>query len=152
MNLPQPTPTLSLSLTVPDAGEALDFYAKAFNAKELLRLATPDRIVLHAEFMIGNCRLFISGPDKNWQAAPNPDGQLASCLFALESENPDDDQKQAVAAGCTVMSKPTDQFFGVRTASVIDPFGYRWNFRKVTENLSPEEIKKRFEALLAQGA
>lgn len=151
MDLPQPTPTLSLSLTVPDAGEALAFYAKAFNATELFRLATPDGTVVHAEFMVGNCRLFISGPDKDWKASANPEGQIASCLFALESDNPDEDQKRALAAGCTVMCEPTDQFFGVRTASVIDPFGYRWNFRKITEELTPEEIKKRFEAVLSQG-
>ena len=149
MQLPQPTPTLSLSLTVPDAAQALDFYAKAFNAKELFRLALPDDTVVHAEFMIGNCRLFISGPDAEWQAATNPEGQLASCLIVLESENPDDDQKKALAAGCTIMNKPTDQFFGVRTASVIDPYGYRWNFRKVIEDLTQEEVKQRFQAFIS---
>ena len=149
MNLPQPTPTLSVSLTVPNAAEALDFYAKALNGKELFRLTAPDGTVVHAEFMVGNCRLFISGPDADWKASAIPEGQLASCLFALESDNPDEDQKKAIDAGCSVMSEPTDQFFGVRTAAIIDPYGYRWNFRKVTEDLSPEEIKTRFEALFA---
>lgn len=147
MNLPTPTPTLSLSLTVLNTAEALDFYTDALNAHELFRLSLPDGTVAHAEFMLGNCRLFISGPDESWQAAANTIEHTASCLFALESDDPDADYQRAIDAGCTSVNPPTDQIWGVRTAVVKDPYGYRWNFRKVFEEVSPDEIKRRFSAL-----
>jgi len=150
MDLPKPTPTLSLSLTVNDAGAALDFYTKALGANELFRFPLPNGMVAHAEFMIGNCRLFISGPEATWQAAANPEGHTASCLFALESDDPDADYARALEAGCTSVIEPVDQVWGVRTAAVKDPYGYRWNFRKVLEELSTEEIKERFSSLVAE--
>ena len=57
---PTPEPTVSFSLTVKDASPALKFYSEALGAKELFRLPTPEGGVAHAEFMIGNSRIYIS--------------------------------------------------------------------------------------------
>ncbi|MEO0445069.1 MAG: VOC family protein [Verrucomicrobiota bacterium] len=133
------TPTLSLSLTVADAAEALAFYEKALGIKELFRLPLPDGTVVHAEFLLGNCRLFVSPPSSDWKAEALPEGQAASCLFAVESDDPDASYARAVEAGCEEVSEPANQIWGVRTAVVKDPFGYRWNFRKVVEELTPEQ-------------
>jgi PhnB protein len=40
-----------------------------------------------------------------------------------------------------------DQFYGDRSGSVVDPFGYHWWFSTHKEDVSPEEMKKRMAAL-----
>jgi PhnB protein len=34
--------------------------------------------------------------------------------------------QRAVDAGCGVIAKPEDMFWGARFAMLSDPFGYRW--------------------------
>lgn len=67
-------PTLVFSLTVKDAAEALEFYAKAFGATELFRMPLPDGSIAHAEFQIGNFSLSISGEYPDWNAVAFGDG------------------------------------------------------------------------------
>jgi PhnB protein len=76
-------PTVSLSLTVKDAAKALDFYAEAFGAVEIFRMPIPDGGVAHAEFMIGNTRIYISDESEAWHAFAMPEGTTAACLFRL---------------------------------------------------------------------
>lgn len=144
---PDTDPTVSLSLTVRDAAIALDFYARALGAKELFRLPTPDGGVAHAEFMIGNTHIYISDEAPEWHAKAMPEDGLASCLFAIMTDNCDDAYQQAVAAGAKSLGEPTDQFWGMRSAMVKDPYGYRWSFAQRIETLSPEEIMARAEKL-----
>lgn len=136
-------PTVSFSLTVRDAAAALDFYARALGAKELFRLATPDGGVAHAEFMVGNTQIFISDEAPEWHARAMPEDGLASCLFSIMTDNCDDAYKRAVDAGAQSLGEPMDQFWGMRSAMVKDPYGYRWAFVQRIETLSNEEIVAR---------
>ena len=139
----KPYPTVSLSLTTRDAGAALEFYSEALGAEELYRLAAPDGSVAHAEFAIGDTRIFISGESEEWGAYAMPEGATASCLFAIETENCDAAHERALQAGATAVSAPEDQFWGMRSSVVRDPFGYRWSFGQRIEDLTPEEIAER---------
>jgi uncharacterized glyoxalase superfamily protein PhnB len=136
-------PTVSLSLTVRDANAALDFYARALGAKELFRLPAPDGSVAHAEFMVGNTHIYISDEAPEWHAKAMPDDGMAACLFTIMTDNCDDAYRRALDAGAHSLGEPTDQFWGMRSAMVKDPYGYRWSFAQRTENLSSEEIMAR---------
>lgn len=136
-------PSVVISLTVGDVAAALDFYTAAFGAKELVRMAMPDGTAVHAEFMIGNCLLYVSCGSEQWKAAPLPEGALAPCLFGINVDDVDAAFEKAVSAGANPVEEPTNQFWGMRTAIVSDPFGYRWNVRKQIEDVSNEEIMKR---------
>ena len=46
-------------LVVRDAGEAIDFYTRAFGAKEVMRVESRGRIG-HAQIRIGNSRIMVS--------------------------------------------------------------------------------------------
>lgn len=140
-------PTVAFSLTVKNANEALDFYTRAFGAEELFRMPEPDGGVAHAEFMIGNTKIFISDEAPEFHAKAMPEGTLASCLFAIHVEDCDAAFTKAVEAGAEVLTEPTDQFWGMREAMVKDSYGYRWSFGQITEELSPEEIAKRAQEL-----
>lgn len=145
-----PEPTVSISLTVKNAAEALDFYIKALGAKELYRMPKPDGGVFHAEFMIGNSLLYISDEAPDWHAVAMPEGTTASCLFAINTEDCEQSFAAAVAAGATALKQPKDEFWGARSAMVKDPFGYRWNFSQKTEEVSPEEMEKRAKEVMNQ--
>ncbi|MEM1442202.1 MAG: VOC family protein [Verrucomicrobiota bacterium] len=141
-------PSFTVSLTVKDAGAALDFYVRALGAVELFRMPDPSGNVLHAEFLIGEQKLYISGEDPEWHAHAFPEGMAAPCLFAVLTENCDVAFQKAVDAGMTPLAEPSDQFWGVRTSIVKDPFGYRWNLRTVIEEVSPEELMRRAQKFM----
>ncbi|MEM6821630.1 MAG: VOC family protein [Verrucomicrobiota bacterium] len=148
MSQPEPS-TVMISLTVKnqDVGPALDFYTKAFGAKELFRMAAPDGTIAHAEFLIGNSHMFLSGEDESWQALAIAEGTAAPCLFAINTEDCDAALKQAVETGATVVREPETYFWGVRCGMVKDDWGYRWNFRQKVEDVAPEEIERRAKEL-----
>lgn len=141
-------PSIVLSLTVSDVAAALDFYAKAFGAEEFMRMAMPDGTVVQAEMKIGNSMFYVSVGSEDWQAASLEKGAVAPCLFIITVEDVDPAFEKAIALGGTEIEGPKDQFWGMRTSILADPFGYRWNVRKITEELSSEEIMKRAAALM----
>ncbi|NOX98715.1 MAG: VOC family protein [Verrucomicrobia bacterium] len=145
-----PEPTVAISLTVKNTAEALDFYTKALGAKELYRMPKPDGGIFHAEFMIGNSLIYISDESPEWNAVAMPEGNTASCLFAINIEDCDQAFADASAAGATPLKQPKDEFWGVRTSMIKDPFGYRWNFNQKTEEVSPEEMEKRTQEFMNQ--
>ena len=142
-------PTVSLSITAKNSAEALDFYTKAFGAEELYRMTTPDGGVAHAEFMIGNTRIYLSDESPEWHAVAMPEGGQASCLFAIHTNDCDASFERAKSAGGEALKAPEDQFWGMRTAMIKDPFGYRWSFGQIVEELSPEEGEQRAKAIYA---
>lgn len=140
-------PTIAVSLTVKDTSEALDFYTRAFGAEELFRLPMPNGGIGHAEFMLGNTRMFISDESKEWHAYAMKEGTMASSLLAISTDSCDRSYNRAVEAGGKGLSDPETQFWGMRTAIIKDPFGYRWSFRELVEEVSPEEMAKRARAI-----
>ncbi|MEM7145062.1 MAG: VOC family protein [Verrucomicrobiota bacterium] len=140
-------PTLAVSLTVKDAGAALDFYVKALGAEELFRMPSPDGGVPHAEFMIGDTRLYISDESPEWNAMALPEGVRAPCLLSIATDDCDASFKRAVDAGAEALLEPADQFWGMRVGMILDSWGYRWSFRQFIEEVSPEEMMKRAKEL-----
>ena len=146
---PKAAPTVSLSLTVKDAAKALDFYAVSFGAEEIFRMPAPDGGVAHAEFKLGNTRIYISDEAEEWHAFAMPEGTTASCLFSIMTEDCDSDYNKAIQAGAVSLREPENQFWGMRSAIVRDPFGYRWSFSQMVEDVSPEELAKRAQAFFS---
>ncbi|MDJ0783452.1 MAG: VOC family protein [Desulfosarcinaceae bacterium] len=139
-------PTVSFSLTVKDTVKALEFYKNAFGAKEEFRMPTPDGGTAHGEFSIGNTHIYISDEAPEWHAFAMSGDAVASCLFSIMVENCDQAFERAVSAGADALSPPEDQFWGMRSAIVKDPFGYRWSFGQMVEEVPPDELMKRAQA------
>ncbi|MEM9479558.1 MAG: VOC family protein [Verrucomicrobiota bacterium] len=143
-------PTVSISLTAKNAGAALDFYKAAFRAEEVFKLADPEGVVAHSEFKIGNTKIFLSGESPDWKAFAMPEGTLSSNILCIFSENCDADYERALAAGAESIQGPKNEFWGMRSCVVADPFGYRWSIGQIVEELTPEEVAKRAEDLFSQ--
>jgi PhnB protein len=138
--IPEGYHSVTPSLTVRGGAAALDFYARAFGAKEHYRLPDPAGKIMHAEIEIGNSRLMLSDEFPEWGAlAPEPGRGGAFMIYVPDA---DAAYKKALAAGATSVQEPTDQFWGDRTARVADPYGYRWALATHVRDVSPEEIAK----------
>jgi PhnB protein len=136
-------------LAVDDAAQAIEYYKKAFGAKERVRMPAPDGRIGHAELEIGDALVMLSDPFP--QATTRPPTELGgtSASVFMYVEDVDATVKQAVDAGATVTMEVADQFWGDRFGSVTDPFGHSWSIATHVEDVSPEEIAERGKAAMA---
>ena len=95
--VPAGYPAVTAYLACGDAAAAIDFYKKAFGAKELMRMPGPGGKIGHMDFL---------GPLKRGGSA------------VIE---------RAVAAGAQLVQPVQDKFYGDRTGTVKDPFGHIWH-------------------------
>ena len=58
--IPEGYHSLTPYLIIQGAAAAIEFYKKAFGARELFRMAMPDGGIGHAEMMIGNSPLMLA--------------------------------------------------------------------------------------------
>jgi PhnB protein len=146
-----PTPdgyhTLTPYLHIRRASEAIEFYKKAFGATEVMRLPMPDGSIAHAEMQIGDSRFMMTDENEEWNN-PSPEklGGVSAGLM-LYADDVDASFRQAVDAGATPEKEPTDEFYGDRAGTVIDPFGHRWMIATQIEQLSEEEVQRRMKEL-----
>jgi PhnB protein len=126
---------------------AIEFYKKAFGARETMRFETPSGIG-HAEIMIGDSVIMLAEewPEGNRYSAET----LGNSPVLMQIEVPDVDGfvEGAVAAGAELVAPPSDQFYGYRDARVRDPFGYIWGVRTLKEEMTVEEMHRRFDKMM----
>jgi PhnB protein len=144
-------PRLIAYLTVADAPAALALYAELFGFKETLRLALPDGRLGHAELELEGSRLYLASAFPEAGLVGPEDGRGTSVSLCLSVAYVDAQVERARAAGCTIEAEPRTEFHGARSAKLSDPFGHRWLLEQRLEQLSNDEIRRRFEALFEAG-
>jgi PhnB protein len=132
-------------LILDDARAAIDFYIRAFDAKELYRLPMGDRVG-HAELLLGNSRIMLADehPAIGAWSAKHYKGSPVSLLVYVEDV--DAFTQKAVAAGATIVRPVQTQFYGDRSGILLDPHGYKWTIATLVEDVSPEEMNRRMQA------
>ncbi len=142
--------TVTPYLIVNGAARAIEFYKKAFGARELGRMADPSGKIGHAEIKIGNSPVMLADefPEMG-SRSPQSYGGSPSFIM-LYVEDVDAVFTQAVAAGAKVTRPVQDQFYGDRSGAVTDPFGHLWYVATHKEDVEPQEIKKRAAAAFGQ--
>lgn len=132
------------------AGEAIDFYQRAFGAKELMRLTEPGGRIGHAEIEIGGVTIMLSEeyPEMNL-LGPESLGGTTSSLH-LHVDDVDALIERAVTAGATLTRPAQDHFYGERSGTVRDPFGHEWLLGQHIEDVTPEEMQRRYDELMKQ--
>ncbi len=146
--IPEGYQSLMPHLTVTDGPGAIDFYSKAFDAKELYRLIEPNGKIGHAEVQIGDSVFMLADeyPDFGALAPPSLGGSPAK--LCINVENADKCTDRALAAGATLLRKPETGFHGFRQSLVACPYGYQWFISTRVERVSPQEMQKRFQNML----
>jgi PhnB protein len=147
--IPEGYNTLTPYLAVDDAAKAIEFYGRAFGAKERYRMPGPGGTIAHAEIQIGNSVIMLSDPFP--QATAKPPSQLGGTTNGLFMyvEDVDAAFKRAIDAGASETMPPADQFWGDRFGTVTDPFGHAWQLATHVEDVPPEEMARRGEEALA---
>ncbi len=151
--IPKGYHTVTPSLVVRGAADAIEFYKKALGAEELARMPSPDGKITHSELKIGDSIIFISDEFPNMGVSKSPQ-TLGGCSNTLHLYVPDVDAsfKQAIDAGGKVTMAVSDMFWGDRFGSFIDPFGHHWGILTHKEDLSAEEVNRRAEDFYASMA
>jgi PhnB protein len=144
--------TATPALTVDDGAKALEFYVRAFSAKKRNVSQTPDGKMIHGEFQIGDS-VFMLADEFPGMGNRSPKS-LGGSSFGIWLYVSDADAvyHQAIAAGATSMSPPTDMFWGDRFASVRDPFGHVWSIATHREDVPPAEMERRSKEFFAKMA
>lgn len=144
--IPDNYPPLMAFSVLPRCGEAIDYYRRVFGAKERLRLPMPDGKVAHAELAFGPSVLMLA------DEMPSMGATASMPKLCLYVKNVDAVHSEAVATGSTSKQPPTNQFYGERSAKVLDPFGIEWMLMTRVENVSVAEMKRRMSKLDGQQA
>ncbi len=137
-------------LSIRGAAEALEFYKKAFGAKEIMRMPGPKGDIGHAEIRIGDSRIMLADeyPEIQFLSPASRGGTTVS--LHLYVKDVDAMVERAVAAGAKLTRPVADQFYGDRTGSLEDPFGHMWHVATHKEDLSKAELRRRAERAAKQ--
>lgn len=131
-------------LIVKGAAKALDFYARAFGAKEKFRLPMGD-IIGHAEIVIGDSHVMLADVMDDHKDPRKLGGTPVSLM--IYTSDADAMFKRAIAAGAKQVRPVENQFYGDRTGVLEDPFGHVWSIATHVEDVSDEEIRRRMAAM-----
>lgn len=138
-------------ICVGDAAKAIEFYTKAFGAREKMRLTEPSGRIGHAELELGQATLMLADEFPEYGiTAPKP-GMGTPVTIHIHVDNADEVIARAVDAGAKVEMKPADHSHGERSGSIRDPFGHRWTIGHHIEDVTVEEMQRRYtESLQAK--
>ena len=139
--LPLPPNTVSPYLVAKDAPKLLEFMKTVFGAEERMMLHGPDKMIMHGEVTIGDSVIMLAEACE--QSGPK------TAMLCIYVPDVDAAYQQALDAGATSEREPADQFYGDRSAGVIDPFGNQWYMATPVEDVSPEEMERRHQEMMA---
>ena len=147
MSSVQPIPDgysrVSPYLCLAGGAKAIDFYAEVFGASERLRLEGPDGRIGHAELQIGDSVVMLADewPEMGFEG---PNDGSSGVMISVYVEDVDAAFERAIAAGSKELRAPEDQFYGDRNAQFVDPFGHRWSIASRVEDVTEDEVNRRF--------
>ena len=139
-------------LVVRGADKALDFYTRAFGAKEVVRMDGPGGKVMHAEFQIGDSMIMLSEefPQMGSVSPSTLNGTASSVMLYVADV--DAAFPKAIAAGAKEEMAPIDMFWGDRFGKLVDPFGHKWAIATHMEDVAPDEMRRRADEFNKQMA
>jgi PhnB protein len=151
--IPQGFHTVTPSLFVRNAAQAIDFYKKALGAEERMRMAGASGRIDHAELTIGDSIIFLSEENPAFGTkSPETLGGASGALY-LYVEDVDQAFQRAIDAGGKARMPVADMFWGDRAGNFVDPFGHSWTLSTHTQDLTQQEVEegaKKFYAEMAQ--
>ena len=143
-SVPEGFHTVTPHLIYESTAQALDWYKRALGAEELNRSAAPDGKIMHAEIRIGDSRMMLNDEMGGGKSARAYGGSPISMWVYVD--DCDSVFNRAVSAGAKVsgpMGQLADQFWGDRSGTFTDPFGYTWSVATHKEDLTQQEMEKR---------
>lgn len=136
--------TLNAYLTIKGCNEAIEFYKKAFGAKERGRILMPNGMIGHAEIEIEGSLLMMAEENPEWGTKSPITLGGNPVTIGLYVKDVDAVVKQAISAGAVLEGEMavSDMFYGDRVGQVKDPFGYKWMISTHKTDMTFEEMQK----------
>lgn len=136
-------------LVVNDAVGAIDFYKRAFGAKEVMCIESSGKI-RHAQIRIGNSHIMISDEHPEAGAlSPKSFGGSPVRTF-LYVKDVDSFVGKAVAIGAKLKQMVDKKVYGDRSGSLEDPFGHIWHVATHRQDVSVDEIQQRTDSIMGE--
>ena len=135
--IPEGYHTVTPYLTVVDAAAQIEFLKRAFGAEETERHTDNKGKVRHAEVRVGDSKVMIGQARDEWTPR--------QATFYLYVDDVDSVYKRAMAAGGKSVREPTNEAYGDRCGGVEDSQGNQWWVATHMEDVSPEEIQRRYQ-------
>ncbi len=140
--IPEGMRSITPHLVCAGAARAIEFYAKAFNAKEDFRLPGPQGKLLHAMITIGDSHIMLTDEFPDWGSFGPKALKGSPVTIHLYVADVDAAVAQAVAAGAKITMPVEDMFWGDRYGKVEDPFGHHWSIATHIRDVDPGELHK----------
>ena len=140
--------TVTPYLVISGASRAIEFYKKAFNAKEVSRNALPDGRILNAQIRIGDSVVMLSEEFPGSDAKSPASLGTSTVTLHVYSKDAEKLWQQAISAGAKITMPMEDQFWGERYGQLADPFGHRWSISKRVK-MNAEEMEAKRKAAMA---
>jgi PhnB protein len=149
---PEQYHTLTPNLVCNHAQGAIDFYKKIFGATVSVHMPGPGGKVMHAELKIGDSTLFINDTMNAAGIHGAEPGRSNPMYLHIYVDDVDAVYNAAIAAGAHMDMSVQDMFWGDRYGKLTDPFGQQWGIATHKEDVSPDEMKRRMQAMSEQAA
>jgi uncharacterized glyoxalase superfamily protein PhnB len=134
--------TVTPHLVCAGAGAAIDFYVRAFGAREEARVKHRDGKLLHGRISIGDSSVMLVDEFPEFGSCAAQPGKGSAITVHLYVDDVDSFVDRAVSAGAKLLMPVQDMFWGDRYGLIEDPYGHRWSVATHQRDLSPEEIQK----------
>ena len=149
--VPQDMHSVTPHLVCAGAADAIEFYKKAFGAREEARLPGPGGKLMHAMIRIGDSAVMLVDEMPEHGALGPKSLKGSPVTVHLYVENADATVERAVKAGAKVTMPLADQFWGDRYGKLEDPFGHHWSVATHVRDVSKEEMQRAMQAMQKQG-
>ena len=129
-------------LVCADAAGAIEFYQRAFQASEHIRLPGPDGKIMHACIRIGDSNVMLVDESPKWGCLGPKSLNGSPVTIHLSVEDVDRVVERAIEAGAKIKMPVQDMFWGDRYGVLEDPFGQSWSVATHVRDVSPEELQQ----------
>ena len=136
------------TLRVKNAAQAIAFYQRAFGATEKFRLVEPSGRIGHVELLFGATIVMLSDEYPEYGILAPDEARRGAQSIHLHVDDADALIAHCIAEGATMVREPQDAFYGERSGVVRDPFGHEWNIGHSIEDVTPEEMQRRYTELM----
>jgi PhnB protein len=140
MTIPwKPANRPTLIPAMPGGKKLIEFVTNVLGGKVAALYEAPGGGVAHAELSLGESLLMTGDPMGPQVIPPGSASVYVPDVNATYT--------QALAAGAKSLEEPKDQFYGDRTARIIDPCGNQWAIATHKEDVSEDELHRRMAAM-----
>jgi PhnB protein len=140
--IPDGMHTVTPHLVCAGASDAIEFYKKAFNATEMMRVPGPKGRLMHACIRIGDSNVMLVDEMPEWGTLGPKALKGSPVTIHLAVEDVDAFIARAVSAGAKIKMPVADAFWGDRYGQIEDPFGHSWSVATHVRDVSAEELQK----------